>query len=207
MFIFKIQYHIGNALYLAGVRSSLDKLASSNPQWGYQMASTNVCSADDAHLQIVDFTECETLEDIHALAVPDTLRTLVLIKVNQKDLIPALIQDHLYSILCVDEVHFQMREVIERVMKKKRYLSQYATRHQTITLPTTTVVLTRTERTVLGFLWEGRTGVDISKVLFRSEKTISTHKRSIMRKLNVTNDLELRKYIRRDDTKIVALVD
>lgn len=207
MFIFKIQYHTGNALYLAGVRSSLDKLASSNPHWGYELASANAVLADDAHLQIVDFTECKTVEDIHSLAVPDTFRTLILIKVNQKDLIPALIKDYRYSILCVDEVHFQMREVIERVMKKKRYLSQYATRHQTITLPATAVDLTRTERTVLGYLWEGRSGVDISKVLFRSEKTISTHKRSIMRKLNVTNDLELRKHIRRDDTKLVALSD
>ncbi|MBL5885035.1 hypothetical protein JBO43_14870 [Lelliottia aquatilis] len=47
----------------------------------------------------------------------------------------------------------------------------------------------------------------MSKVLFRSEKTFSTHKRSIMRKLNVTNDLELRKCIQRYEGKIVALAD
>lgn len=207
MLICKIQYHIGNALYLAGIRSSLDKLASSNPLWGYQMTPATDCSPNDVHLQIVDLTGCKTIEDIRSLAVPDTTRTLILIKVNQKDLIPGLVQDHRYSILCVDEVHFQMREVIDSMMKKKRYLSQYASRYQTIVLPAATVVLTRTERTVLGYLWEGRSGVDISKALFRSEKTISTHKRSIMRKLKVTNDLELRKYIRRDDTKFISLSD
>lgn len=207
MFIFKIQYHIGNALYLSGVRSSLDTLASSNPHWGYQMMPGPACSLDDVHLKIVDFTVCKTLEDIRAHAAPDTTRTLVLLKVNQKDLISALIKEHRYSILCVDEVHFQMRDVIEIVMKKKRYLSQYASRHQSIILPTEVVILTRTEHKVLSYLWEGRSGVDISKVLFRSEKTISTHKRSIMRKLNVTSDLELRKCIQHYENKVVAQED
>ncbi|WP_206689005.1 LuxR C-terminal-related transcriptional regulator [Enterobacter asburiae] len=39
----------------------------------------------------------------------------------------------------------------------------------------------------------GKTGIELSREMFRSQKTISTHKRKIMLKLGVKNDLELRK--------------
>ncbi|MBF2788687.1 LuxR C-terminal-related transcriptional regulator [Enterobacter asburiae] len=42
-------------------------------------------------------------------------------------------------------------------------------------------------------LKSGKTGIELSREMFRSQKTISTHKRKIMLKLGVKNDLELRK--------------
>lgn len=201
MLICQIDYLISNEIYLAGIRSSLDKLASTHPHWRYHMEPSMQSPGYDAHMTIYDLTECQTMEEYLSRSIPDKPRSLVLLRVHQKELISALVQTSRCSILCVDEVHFQMRELVETLMKKKRYLSQLITRHQTISLPASSVELTRTESMVLNYIWEGRSGVDISKVLFRSEKTISTHKRSIMKKLNVSNDLELRKCIQHYDNK------
>ncbi|MDY1038737.1 hypothetical protein GJV04_06790 [Enterobacteriaceae bacterium RIT714] len=201
MFIFQIQNHISNNIYLAGIRCSLDKLASHNPHWRYQMASAQVCPESEVHLMTFDVTHCNTTEEFLSCDVPNTPHALVLIKAAQKELLSSLVTHFNCSILCVDEVNFQMRELIETVVKNNRYLSAIATRHKTIVFPVEQAMLTRTECTILGYLGQGRSGVDISKALFRSEKTISTHKRSIMRKLKVTNDLELRKYIQGYESK------
>ncbi|MDK9604177.1 helix-turn-helix domain-containing protein [Lelliottia wanjuensis] len=207
MFICQIHYQIRNELYLAGIRNSLDKLASHNPHWGYQLTAKDTSPQDEAHFSIFDMTECLTKEAFLSHDIADQPRSMVLLKAAQKELMSALVLGSRCSILCVDEVHFNMRELIDTVMKKKRYLSVLTTRHQTITLPTSPVALTRAESMILDYLWQGRSGVDISKVLFRSEKTISTHKRSIMRKLNVTTDLELRKCIQHYENKKMDVVN
>lgn len=207
MFIYQIDYLISNEIYLAGIRSSLDKLASTHPHWHYQMVQWVPGAEYDARMTIYDLTESQTIEEYLSRSIPNKPRSLLLLRVHQKELISALVQTSRCSILCVDEVHFQMRELVETLMKKKRYLSQLVNLHQTISLPPSLVALTRTESIVLDYLSEGRSGVDISKVLFRSEKTISTHKRSIMKKLNVTNDLELRKCIQHYDNKPRGLLN
>lgn len=84
-----------------------------------------------------------------------------------------------------------MREIIQLTMKKKRYLSPMIVRRSSATAPTEVVGFTPAESTVLNYLSKGWSGAEISKVLFRSEKTISTHKRNIMGKLGVKDDFEL----------------
>lgn len=207
MFLCQIHYQSRNALYLAGVRNSLDKLASNNPHWRYQLTAKDAGAQDEAHFSIFDMTDCMTKEEFFSHDIADQPRSLILLKATQKTLMSELVQGSHCSILCVDEVHFNMRELIDTVIKKKRYLSLLTTRHQTITLPASPVALTRAESMVLDYLWQGRSGVDISRVLFRSEKTISTHKRSIMRKLNVTTDLELRKCIQHYENKKMDVVN
>lgn len=51
--------------------------------------------------------------------------------------------------------------------------------------------LTRREREVLRLIAEGLSVVEISKVLYRSEKTIQSHRLSIGRKLGARNRVEL----------------
>jgi hypothetical protein len=51
------------------------------------------------------------------------------------------------------------------------------------------------KKKVLIGLKSGKTGIELSREMFRSQKTISTHKRKIMFKLGVKNDLQLRKAI------------
>ncbi len=102
------------------------------------------------------------------------------------------------SLLCVDERLLELRELIKHSMKKQRYISAHFLRLQEQENNITDgMIFTDAEKKVLIGLKSGKTGIELSREMFRSQKTISTHKRKIMFKLGVKNDLQLRKAIQK----------
>ncbi|MCM7024210.1 helix-turn-helix domain-containing protein [Enterobacter asburiae] len=98
----------------------------------------------------------------------------------------------------MDERLLELRELIKHSMKKQRYISAHFLRLQEQENNITDgMVFTDAEKKVLIGLKSGKTGIELSREMFRSQKTISTHKRKIMFKLGVKNDLQLRKAIQK----------
>ncbi|MDI3427123.1 LuxR C-terminal-related transcriptional regulator [Enterobacter sp. V87_3] len=191
MFIYQIDHNLSHLVYYAGLRASLDHMASLHPGWGYQLNSVS-CMDKKAHLSIVEGFNSDAIlqEKRHSLTSPTTL---VLVRATQKAFVATLLRDYGCSILCVDEPHFALYDVIENTMKKSRYLSPLIMRMAGIPIRKNGITFTPAERAILAFLRAGWSGVEISRKLYRSEKTISSHKRNIMRKLQVADDLALTK--------------
>lgn len=189
----QIRYVACNNIYLSGLRSGLEAVAKNNPAWHYQLVEYSLQDHSDIQILVMDATEYHSVSDVppdQAKAL-DSRRTLVLVSAWQRMLISQLANDFRCSVLCVDERSFPMRDIIQLTMKKKRYLSPMIIRRLSPAIPVEKAGFTPAETTVLKYLSKGWSGAEISKMLFRSEKTISTHKRNIMQKLGVRDDFEL----------------
>ncbi len=96
----------------------------------------------------------------------------------------------------------ELANAVNAVVKNRSYISpqiadtvmQDYTRKLTIDDTSTVSALTPREREVLQLIAEGLTSTQIASRLFVSEKTVSTHRRQIMEKLNVYSIAELTKY-------------
>ncbi|ABP62060.1 MULTISPECIES: LuxR C-terminal-related transcriptional regulator [Enterobacteriaceae] len=193
MFTCQIRYVARNDIYLSGIRSGLESIVSANPGWHCQFSPLSPLVQEEEHLIIIDATGCENLTTLspESMSVLNSKHTLVMVRAIQRWLIKKLLQQYSCSILCVDELNFQMREIIQQTMENKRYLSPLIIRQHHAASLAKPVVFTPAESTVLEYLRKGCSGSEISKLLFRSEKTISSHKRNIMGKLGVRDDFEL----------------
>lgn len=197
MFTYQIRYFPCKGIYLSGFCQGLNELMSSNPNWQYCIQPSSVPDDPAIHLMIVDATGCESLCDLplQALGALVRKRTLVFVNANQQALTTTLVKDFGCSVLCVDERSFRIREIIESTLKKKRYLSASVLCDPHSASPVKQITFTPAECSVLQHLRKGKTGAEIAKLLFRSEKTVSSHKRSIMRKLGTKTEIELAKVI------------
>lgn len=100
----------------------------------------------------------------------------------------------------------ELANAVNTVVKNQSYISpQIAdtvmldyTRNLTIDDTSTVSALTPREREVLQLIAEGLTSTKIASRLFVSEKTVSTHRRQIMEKLNIYSVAELTKYALRE---------
>ena len=100
----------------------------------------------------------------------------------------------------------ELANAVNAVVKNRSYISpqiadtvmQDYTRNLTINDTSTVSALTPREREVLQLIAEGLTSTQIASRLFVSEKTVSTHRRQIMEKLNIFSVAELTKYALRE---------
>jgi DNA-binding NarL/FixJ family response regulator len=183
---------------MSGFISSLKAFREQNPDWKYELTRQ-----DNAHLTLLDFTAYDTLTDISSAEYESLCRSgegtaLVMLSACQEKLAHQLMRSYRCSLLCVDERLLELRELIKHSMKKQRYISAHFLRLQEQENNITDgMIFTDAEKKVLIGLKSGKTGIELSREMFRSQKTISTHKRKIMFKLGVKNDLQLRKAIQK----------
>jgi len=83
---------------------------------------------------------------------------------------------------------------IQEVAKGKIYLSDEAANTLKNAAHEDSPVLTRRENEVLRMIAEGLTNPEIAERLFLSTNTVDTHRKSLMRKLNIKNTVLLIKY-------------
>ncbi|MFA1017089.1 LuxR C-terminal-related transcriptional regulator [Enterobacter sp. SAT-E-asb] len=188
MFMYKIFTDVTNQTLYHGLIVCLDTLRKKNPGWDYHITEDK-----DVHLRVLDFTAYRSLDEIPArltelIPAADAFKTLILLSSGQDILAHHLIQTHQSSLLCVDERQIHLREIIESTVKKRRYISPlFCNLHQ----PMEKVSFTKAEKKVIAGLKEGCSGAEIAHKCHRSQKTISSHKRRIMQKLGVKNDVGL----------------
>ncbi len=100
----------------------------------------------------------------------------------------------------------ELVQAIHTVITNQIYLSSKVTsimvqdyiQYSKITNPSAFSVLTTRERELLQLLAEGRNTKEIARQLYVSAKTIETHRRKIMKKLDIYNIAELTKYAIRE---------
>lgn len=178
-------------LWFTALELGFAQLAKTNPGWTYSMTCNLQESELKPNLYLLDLTaEQVVYPESFPVSGP---RMLVLVHASQRRMIKTLFDESRCSILCVDEYHFNFREIVEASVRNKRFISPFA-RELSLEIPQVdnTVPLTDAESKVLELIREGKNGVEISQLLFRSQKTISSHKRNIMRKLGVRDDLGLK---------------
>lgn len=196
MFIYTILSRITHPTLLMGFLESLNELRKHNPGWDYQLVKVD---AGDVNLTLLDLTGHSslatlTLFESQCINQVKAARVLVLLRANQVVLAQQLMQSYSCSVLCVDERQLRLRELVECSMKIRRYISPLFLRvRESAALQSEAVHFTTAETRVLDGLRFGKNGVQLSNELFRSQKTISTHKRNIMKKLGAKSELELYK--------------
>lgn len=192
MALYNILYLSQQTIWFEAIKQGFEQLARTNPGWSYAISTTAQGVQPSPNIYLLDLTQ-EKEVVVTSFPVPGP-RMLVMVHASQRRLIKQLFQESRCSILCVDEHYFNFREIIESSMRNKRFLSPFV-REMTTQVPSLeeNIVLTDAESKVLDFIREGKSGVEISQALFRSQKTISSHKRNIMRKYGVRDDLGLKK--------------
>jgi DNA-binding NarL/FixJ family response regulator len=196
---YNIFYLSRPTVWFNAIHYGLEQLARTNPGWTYSIETNMQQGESVPNLYLLDLTAAEEVF-VESFPVSGP-RMLVLVRVSQRRLIRQLFEESRCSILCVDEYHFIFRDIIEASMRNKRFLSPFIHELTAQTQPAEEqVVLTDAECKVLEFIREGMSGIEISQALFRSQKTVSSHKRNIMRKLGVRDDLGLKK-------KLIAMAE
>ncbi|MGL4723230.1 MAG: response regulator transcription factor [Scandinavium sp.] len=182
-----------NSVWVRAIELGFAHLARTNPGWNYLLTSQQEDGVKP-DLFIIDFTRHTEIkpEDIPV----KNSRLLILVHAFQRRLIRTLLEESRCSVLCVDEHFLNFRDIVESSARNKRFISPLV-REMMMKQPdeATPVFLTEAECKVLNFIRNGKNGVEISQALFRSQKTISSHKRNIMRKLGVRDDLGLKQKI------------
>jgi len=195
MFIYNVYAPKINDIYLCGLIDCLNDIPRNNPGWYYRLHQEEE-PGETPHLTVLDFTKCTTDAMFNMLNNTRGYKMLVLVRSQQTDLIAELMLQQTCSILCVDERYLRIRDVIECSLRRRRYVSPMILVIVKQKKPFVDPVnLTCAERRVLELLDQGKNGVQISHELFRSQKTISSHKRNIMKKLGLTEDIELKMII------------
>lgn len=191
---YNVLYLSRKAIWFHAINQGLIQLARTNPGWTYSLHTIEQETEVSPNLNIIDLTlESDNYTGTFSL---DSARVLVLVHAGQRRLIRHLLQQSRCSILCVDEHHFNFREIVESSMRNKRFLSPFISSFaMNKAKALDPVTLTDAEMKVLNFIRDGKNGVEISQALFRSQKTISSHKRNIMRKFGVRDDLSLKQRI------------
>ncbi|MFG6652864.1 LuxR C-terminal-related transcriptional regulator [Scandinavium sp. M-37] len=179
-------------IWLDAINHGFEQLARMNPGWTWSMETGMVESEPAPHLYILDLTAQQSVY-LESFPVSGP-RMLILVHASQRRIIKQVYEQTRCSILCVDEHVFHFRDIIESSMRHKRFLSPFIREVTTEVAPSEEIILlTEAESKVLGFIREGKSGVEISQALFRSQKTVSSHKRNIMRKFGVRDDLGLKR--------------
>lgn len=182
-----------DSIWIQAIGLGFTHLARTNPGWTYLITSKEE-EGVIPNLYILDLTASADI-DVQALPVVNS-RLLVLVHAYQRRLLKTLLQEYRCSVLCVDEHYLNFREIIESSARNKRFISPFIRELMAKQPePVAEILLTDAESKVLNFIRNGKNGVEISQALFRSQKTISSHKRNIMRKLGVRDDLGLKQKI------------
>jgi DNA-binding NarL/FixJ family response regulator len=191
MYSYYVHYSSPRNIWSEALSLGFDHLAASNPGWCWSVLPSDGESTPP-NLSVLDLT---TEQDIDISALPGSQgRLLVLVRATQKRVITALLTQSRCSLLCVDDHQFEIKDIVDCSHRHKRFLSPFVRSLKEGQAPKTSPVsLTETESKILAFIRDGKSGVEISRSLFRSQKTISSHKRNIMRKFGVSDDLALKR--------------
>ncbi len=136
---------------------------------------------------------------------PDT-RIIVLTVHSSKQFVQKMLKAGAHGYLLKDALYNELSQAIEAVSKDKVYLSSkvaqivvkdYISGNHSES-DTEFKTLTSREREVLQGLAEGKSTKQIAAELFVSTKTIETHRKNIMDKLNIRNLADLVKYAIRE---------
>lgn len=195
MSCFHILYFSAQNLWFHALSHEFQHLAELNPGWSYSLLTHETAATIKPELTVIDLTT-ERLISASDLKISGP-QQLVLVRASQRRHIHDLLVDSHCSLLCVDEPQFAIREVVECCCRQKRFLSPRI-RQMLDTQPEKVqpVFFTEVEKKILALLRDGKKGIEISNTIFRSQKTISTHKRNIMRKLGVSDDFALKKKLK-----------
>ncbi|ATX62857.1 LuxR family transcriptional regulator [Yersinia hibernica] len=93
-----------------------------------------------------------------------------------------------------DSSHQLIRKVESVIVKMKKHGHQYSARNNSHE----TIQLTPTQIKICKFFYNGVTTKTAAILLNLSEKTISTHKRNVMRKINVMNNQDFYRWIKKN---------
>lgn len=190
---FNITYFSPKSIWYPALELGFTQLARTNPGWSY---SINLSQQTDSlpDLYVLDLT---TTKDVYIDSFPViNPRMLLLVHAAQKKMIGQILAECRCSILCVDEHYFNFRDIVESCMRNKRFLSPFIKESMTQQpVEKIDVCLTESEIKVLDFIRSGKSGVEIAEAMFRSQKTVSSHKRNIMKKFGVRDDLGLKRKI------------
>lgn len=198
MFIYKILNTMSNYIYLYGFTIALNDLLKNNPEWSYSLINKADPASEKAHLILIDFTNYESIREItqeenKLIQKKNGYKTLALLKGEQFALAYTLQKHYTCSMLCVDELQFHIRELVESSLKKRRFTSAMTVKMvEKYVQLYKNIQFTAAETRILSGLYSGKRGVEISYELCRSQKTISSHKRRIMKKLGVKDELSLK---------------
>ncbi|MCU6306624.1 helix-turn-helix domain-containing protein [Enterobacter quasiroggenkampii] len=198
MFIYKIFNTLSDNTYLYGITVALNNLLKINPEWSYLLINNKNTQQEEVHLTIIDFTSYEKISEItkeeeKLIQEEKGYKTLVLLNSEQSALAYTLHQFYTCSLFCVDELHFHIRELIEHTLKKRRFTSAMIVKMVEKHIQSyRDIKFTAAEMLILSGLYSGKTAVKISNEIFRSQKTISSHKRRIMKKLGAEDELSLK---------------
>jgi len=192
---FHILYLPPYNIWFYALNQEFAQLSKTNPGWSYTLMPPLAAESKKPELIVMDCTAEETV--LLSVLPTNSSQLLVLVRASQKRLIHFLLAESRCSLLCVDEPQFAMRTLVEDTCKKKRFLSPHIRQILNANpLTQQPIFFTEAESTVLNLLQEGKKGIEISQVLFRSQKTVSTHKRNIMRKLGVRDDFSLKRKLK-----------
>lgn len=108
---------------------------------------------------------------------------------NQYSYIDSMLQQGASGYLLKNASKEELVEAIHTAMKGKQYLSDEAAR--TLKQAADTVkeipMITRREKEILGMIAAGETNPQIAEKLFLSLSTVDSHRKNLMRKLNMKN--------------------
>lgn len=120
---------------------------------------------------------------------------------NQFTYVDAMLKNGASGYLLKNAGKQEITEAIHTVAKGKTYLSDDAASTLKNAAQHESPVLTRRENEILRLIAEGLANPEIAAKLFLSQSTVETHRKSLMRKLNIKNTALLVRYA--IDQKIV----
>jgi DNA-binding NarL/FixJ family response regulator len=113
---------------------------------------------------------------------------------NQFTFIDAMMKNGASGYLLKNAGSKEITQAIQSVVQGKIYLSTEAATMLKNAAHESTPVLTKRENEVLRMIAEGHTNPEIADKLFLSLSTVDTHRKSLMRKLNIRNTALLIRY-------------
>lgn len=113
---------------------------------------------------------------------------------NQFTYVDDMIRNGASGYLLKNATKQEITEAIHAVAKGKMYMSDEAANTLKNASPQESPVLTRRENEILRLIAEGLANPQIAEKLFLSISTVDTHRKSLMRKLNIKNTALLVRY-------------
>jgi DNA-binding NarL/FixJ family response regulator len=149
-------------------------------------------------LNLPDMDGLELCERIRALS--PTVKIIGLTSTNEAGIISQFLSKGGNGYLLKNMERQELIKALELVLADKIYLSPGANQkileqYQSLQASINSIpLLTRREKEILGYLYEGLTGPQIAEKLYLSPYTVETHRKNLMQKLNVSNTQSLLRF-------------
>jgi DNA-binding NarL/FixJ family response regulator len=199
-------------IMLAGLRSLLEKQADINvvaeAENGRKAVQCAIDNKPDVVVMDVSMPDLNGIEATKQIveSLPET-RVIALSMHSDKRFVMGMLRAGAYGYLLKDCASQELANAIHQVAVGKKYLSPEITGvviddfllgASSEEVATATSLLSAREREVLQLIAEGWSTKQIASHLYVSVKTIETHRRQIMKKLDLHNIADLTKYAIRE---------